>query len=210
MANNLVPGLRHTTPNMQAHQAANALPLVATLPAGHAQNQQLLQQFPQLALQLAAQGAAPSPVTVLVTAKAPDRVEIRVQTTGTASSDQVMQAITKHIRSSCGAMVQPAPGGFIVVKTPNEGTQKALEAALKSVNTLSALVQHLGGNTTATFVKLLERTDCAQALQAFTGNPPQVVLQPVDNQVRVVVMPEAQEESLVAAASLRQARTNTP
>ena len=205
------PGVRTNVPTAQAHQQGPIpLPLVATLPpaAQAQQNQQLLAQFPRLrdSLEAAAPDAPASPVAVVIAplGKSTNCFEIKVHTSGAgdaSASQAVSSAVAAYIIRRCGGDVVQSTLGGITLK-PLDGPARAkVDAALQELNTLGALVQHLGGNA-QTFTKLLERPDWAADLQAFTGDQPKVALQQVGNKVLVVVNPHADVDSLVAAARL--------
>ena len=208
---NSVPGVRTNVPTGQAHQQGPIpLPLVATLPpaAQAQQNQQLLAQFPQMmrSVQAAAQGAPASPVAVVIApiGQSTDRLQIKVHTPGAgdaSAAQAVCVAVTAYIRSCCGDGVIQSTLGGITLKPLDDAARKKVDAALHDLNTLGALVQHLGGNT-QTFTQLLQRPKWTAELQAFTGDQPKVAMHQVGNTVLVVVSAHADENSLVAAANL--------
>jgi len=204
---NSVPGVRNTAPTHQ--QGPIPLPLVATLPpaAQAQQNQQLLAQFPQMmrSVQTAAQGAPASPVAVVIAPieQSTDRFEIKVHTQGAgdaSAAQAVCLAVTACIRSRCGDVIQATLRG-ITLKPLDDAARKKVDAALHDLNTLGALLQHLGGDTKA-FIQLLQRPEWTAELQAFTGDQPKVAMQQVGKTVLVVVNAHADVNSLVATANL--------
>lgn len=207
-------GVRTNLPTMQANQQGLIPlppPLVATLPpaAQTQQNQQLLAQFPQMMRSLqhaVAQGALASPVAVVIAPieQSTDRFEIKVHTPGAgdaSAAQAVCVAVTAYIRSRCGDDVIQSTLGGIILKPLDDAVRTKVDAALHDLNTLGALVQHLGGNT-QTFTQLLQRPEWTAELHAFTGDQPKVAMHQVGKTVLVVVNAHADVNALVAAANL--------